>query len=77
MSDEGSIPSGNSLWGCNSVEEYLLCKQEAEGSNPSSSTLSEYGSVWLERLIWDQEVVGSNPAIPTENLYMFHSTSKT
>ena len=23
-----------------------------------------YGSVWLERLIWDQEVVGSNPVTP-------------
>ena len=23
------------------------------------------GSVWLERLVWDQEVAGSNPVTPT------------
>ena len=23
------------------------------------------GSAWLERLIWDQEVAGSNPVTPT------------
>ena len=26
------------------------------------------GSAWLERLIWDQEVAGSNPVTPTCNL---------
>ena len=26
------------------------------------------GSAWLERLIWDQEVAGSNPVTPTYNL---------
>ena len=26
------------------------------------------GSAWLERLIWDQEVAGSNPVTPTINL---------
>ena len=25
------------------------------------------GSAWLERLIWDQEVAGSNPVTPTQN----------
>ena len=25
------------------------------------------GSAWLERLIWDQEVAGSNPVTPTFN----------
>ena len=25
------------------------------------------GSAWLERLIWDQEVAGSNPVTPTYN----------
>ena len=25
------------------------------------------GSAWLERLIWDQEVAGSNPVTPTLN----------
>ena len=23
------------------------------------------GSAWLERLVWDQEVAGSNPVTPT------------
>ena len=26
------------------------------------------GSAWLERLVWDQEVAGSNPVTPTCNL---------
>ena len=26
------------------------------------------GSAWLERLIWDQEVAGSNPVTPTLQL---------
>ena len=28
-------------------------------------TPSGCGSAWLERLIWDQEVAGSNPVTPT------------
>ena len=24
------------------------------------------GSAWLERLVWDQEVAGSNPVTPTD-----------
>ena len=28
--------------------------------------LSGCGSAWLERLIWDQEVAGSNPVTPTQ-----------
>ena len=28
------------------------------------------GSAWLERLIWDQEVAGSNPVTPT--MYDLH-----
>ena len=27
-------------------------------------TLTGCGSAWLERLIWDQEVAGSNPVTP-------------
>ena len=27
--------------------------------------LTGCGSAWLERLIWDQEVAGSNPVTPT------------
>ncbi len=26
--------------------------------------MSGCGSVWLERLVWDQEVAGSNPVTP-------------
>ncbi len=29
------------------------------------TAISGCSSVWLERLIWDQEVAGSNPVIPT------------
>ena len=32
--------------------------------------LSGYGSAWLERLVWDQEVAGSNPVTP---IYLFFS----
>ena len=27
--------------------------------------LTGCGSAWLERLVWDQEVAGSNPVTPT------------
>ena len=33
-------------------------------------TLTGCGSAWLERLIWDQEVAGSNPVTPT--MYDLH-----
>lgn len=33
------------------------------GASPDTSALG-CGSVWLERLPWEQEVVGSNPVIP-------------
>ena len=28
------------------------------------------GSAWLERLVWDQEVAGSNPVTPTLQVHM-------
>ena len=28
--------------------------------------MSGCGSAWLERLVWDQEVAGSNPVTPIE-----------
>ena len=30
-----------------------------------SASLTGCGAVWLARLIWDREVAGSNPAVPT------------
>ena len=30
--------------------------------------VSGCGSAWLERLVWDQEVAGSNPVTPTLQL---------
>ena len=35
----------------------------AEQTRPNNS--SGCGSAWLERLVWDQEVAGSNPVTPT------------
>ena len=32
------------------------------------------GSAWLERLVWDQEVAGSNPVTPI-NIYRFSGRS--
>ena len=28
------------------------------------------GSAWLERLVWDQEVAGSNPVTPIKSMYI-------
>ena len=36
------------------------CVTERTQTNPSGC-----GSAWLERLVWDQEVAGSNPVTPT------------
>ena len=35
------------LWGCSSVGERLLCKQEVTGSNPVSSTKDSKASAWI------------------------------
>ena len=40
------------------------------GMRYNLSYLSGCGSAWLERLVWDQEVAGSNPVTPiVEMLY--------
>ena len=33
-------------------------------------SLSGCGSAWLERLVWDQEVAGSNPVTPIQQINM-------
>ncbi len=44
--------------------EHLLAKERVAGSSPVSRSISGCGSVWLERLIWDQEAAGSSPVTP-------------
>ncbi len=34
------------------------------GPDSDSTRLTGCGSVWLERLVWDQEAAGSNPVTP-------------
>ena len=46
-----------------------VCKEKGHASIKNSSisflfTISGCGSAWLERLVWDQEVAGSNPVTP-------------
>ena len=36
-----------------------------EENSKANFELPGCGSAWLERLIWDQEVAGSNPVTPT------------
>ena len=31
-----------------------------------TETKTGWGSAWLERLVWDQEVAGSNPVTPID-----------
>ena len=35
-----------------------------------TGAFSGCGSAWLERLVWDQEVAGSNPVTPTQFMNM-------
>ena len=41
---------------------YLVAGQESYGGQEKA--LTGCGSAWLERLVWDQEVAGSNPVTP-------------
>ena len=38
--------------------------------------LSGCGSAWLERLVWDQEVAGSNPVTPTDGFIRYAGVSE-
>ena len=42
------------------------CQGEGRGFESRLVLLSGCGSAWLERLIWDQEVAGSNPVTPID-----------
>ena len=37
----------------------------AEAITTAQQQKTGCGSAWLERLVWDQEVAGSNPVTPT------------
>ena len=39
---------------------------KSNGNASEKSLKAGCGSAWLERLIWDQEVAGSNPVTPIE-----------
>jgi hypothetical protein len=41
-----------------------LGELESAGSNPAALTGTGCGKAWPIRLAWDQEIAGSNPAIP-------------
>ena len=45
--------------------EQLTCNEKVGSSSLSCGTITGCSSVCVERLIWIQEVVGSNPTIPT------------
>ena len=44
---------------------YSIPCRRAREFGRQEKTLSGCGSAWLERLVWDQEVAGSNPVTPT------------
>ena len=52
-----SVDFSLSLW-------YILSCVRQEHLHRTVRYLSGCGSAWLERLVWDQEVAGSNPVTP-------------
>ncbi len=44
--------------------------RESNKNEATNNSISGCGSAWLERLVWDQEVAGSNPVTPTYKLNM-------
>ena len=76
-----NLRCGNHGWGSNllSTDKVLQIKKwdchsvlnNAEGDNQlrkggaSENNITGCSSVWLERSVWDREVAGSNPVIPT------------
>ena len=43
----------------------FVLRQTKDNNENWKEQLSGCGSAWLERLVWDQEVAGSNPVTPT------------
>ena len=46
-------------------EKEAECGEDVVGISRRSSRSSGCSVVWLTRLVWDQEIAGSNPVIPT------------
>ena len=44
------------------ISSYIITL--ASGRDAKNNKTSGCGSAWLERLVWDQEVAGSNPVTP-------------
>lgn len=44
---------------------HFLGKEKVVGSIPALGSITECSSVWPERLLWEQNVGGSNPSTPT------------
>ena len=44
---------------------HFLGKEKVVGSIPALGSITECSSAWPERLLWEQNVGGSNPSTPT------------
>src|SRR6185312_14481794 len=53
--------------------KYAMLNSSAQGSSVPAVSPSGRGSAWLERLVRDQEVGGSNPLAPTKSSLRFAS----
>ena len=47
------------------MDNDVECGEDVVGIIRRSSQSSGCSVVWLTRLVWDQEIAGSNPVIPT------------
>src|SRR6185437_11276848 len=50
--------------------KYAMLNSSAQGSSVPAVSPSGRGSAWLERLVRDQEVGGSNPLAPTTSKFL-------
>lgn len=48
---------------------HFLGKEKVVGSIPALGSITECSSAWPERLLWEQNVGGSNPSTPTIGTY--------